>query len=71
MAPSIREKNMAEAVDDWRALKLLETAIGREAVEKLCEDFLGAPIDNGLVPEGDALYHLREKINQKIKELCV
>lgn len=71
VAPSIREKNMAEAVDDWRALKLLETAIGREAVEKLCEDFLGAPIDNGLVPEGDALFHLREKINQKIKELCV
>jgi len=68
VAPSIREKLMAEAMDDLRALKLLESRIGRAAVLALCEKFLGEPITNELIPEGDALYALRMLINEKIKE---
>ncbi|MBE5782789.1 MAG: DUF4091 domain-containing protein [Clostridiales bacterium] len=68
-APSIREKMMQEAMDDVRALKLLESAIGREKVEALCEETLGAPLSITLTPEEDALLTLRLKINEKIKEM--
>ncbi|MBQ4324136.1 MAG: DUF4091 domain-containing protein [Clostridia bacterium] len=67
VAPSIREKHMAEAIDDLRALRLLEQSIGREKVLALCEDILQAPINNKLIPAGDQLYTLREKVNQAIK----
>ncbi|MGN1345668.1 MAG: DUF4091 domain-containing protein [Eubacteriales bacterium] len=69
--PSIREKLMCEAFDDLRALKLLESLIGREAVLEFCEKRLGAKINSTLIPEGNELYALREEINQKIKEKSV
>ena len=65
VVPSIREKLMAEAFDDLRALKLLEQKIGREATLALCEGALG-PITCRTIPEGEAMRHLRETINQAI-----
>lgn len=65
VAPSIREKLMAEAMDDLRALKLLESKIGREATLALCEDFIGK-ITPFTIPEGEQLRELRELINAKI-----
>ena len=67
VVPSIREKLMAEAFDDLRALKLLESKIGRGAVLKICEAKLGT-IDSHTDPNADSLYELRQIINDKIKE---
>jgi hypothetical protein len=69
VTPSIREKLMREAMDDLRALKLLELKIGREKTLALCEEKLGA-INVFTIPKGDALRELREIINAKIEE-CV
>ena len=63
--PSIREKLMGEAIDDLRALKLLESKIGREATLKLCEDRLGE-ITATNIPSGEALRLLREEVNEMI-----
>ena len=65
--PSIREKLMAEAMDDLRALKLLESKIGREKTLKICEDKLGS-ITVHTIPVGEELRELREIINAKIAE---
>ncbi len=67
-APSVREKLMAEAFDDCRALKLLEGYIGREAVLALCEETLGGPVNTVTIPEKDALVVLRERVNALIRE---
>lgn len=67
--PSIREKLMCEAMDDLRALKLLESRIGREKTLALCEEKLDT-INVFTVPEGEALRELREIVNAKIEE-CV
>lgn len=67
VVPSIREKLMAEAFDDLRALKLLESMIGRKEVLAICESKLGT-IDSHTDPSADALYELREIVNYKIKE---
>lgn len=66
-APSLREKHMAEAFDDLRALKLLEKFVGRDNVLKLCEEKLGE-ININLIPEENALFELRELINSEIKK---
>lgn len=68
VAPSVREKHMAEGMDDLRALTLLETLIGRESTLSLCEKILGAPIDHKLIPEEDQMLQLRERINKEIKK---
>ena len=60
---------MREAMDDYRALKLLETLIGRERTLAVLEEKLGA-ITVYTIPEGEALRELREIINAKIEE-CV
>ena len=65
VVPSVREKLMAEAMDDLRALKLLESKIGREATLALCEKHLGK-IDTRNIPTGEALRLLREEVNKKI-----
>ena len=65
--PSIGEKLMGEAMDDVRALKTLESAIGREAVIALCEKILGKPISNTLVPDKQDMVTLRLAINEEIK----
>ncbi len=67
-APSLREKHMAEAFDDIRALKLLESLIGRDEVLRICEEKLGK-ISCTLIPEGNEMFELRELINEKLKEL--
>ena len=66
--PSVREKLMAEAVDDYRALMLLESLIGRDQVLALCEKELAAPIHCRTTVRGDALLRLRQKINAKIRD---
>ena len=65
ICPSIREKLMCEAFDDLRALKLLESKIGRAATLALCEEKLGE-ITCYTVPKGEALRELREAVNEKI-----
>ena len=65
VVPSIREKMMAEAFDDLRALKLLEMYIGRDAVLALCEEKLGE-VSWQTIPEEEALRELREAVNAKI-----
>ena len=65
VAPSIREKLMAEAFDDLRALKLLESKIGRQETLAICESKLG-PITCRTIPEGEALRELRETVNRAI-----
>ena len=69
VVPSIREKLMGEAFDDLRALKLLESKIGRETTLALCEEKLGE-ITAHTIPDAEALRELRETINNKIKENC-
>lgn len=70
VVPSIREKLMAEAFDDFRALKLLETRIGREAVLELCERRLGT-VSWQTIPEEDALISLREEVNRRIRDTLI
>ena len=65
--PSIREELMREAMDDLRALKLLESKIGREKTLAICEEKLGG-IDAYMIPEGEAMRELREIINASIEE---
>ena len=69
VVPSLREKLMGEAIDDLRALKLLESMIGREATIALCEEKIGK-IDLYTIPTGEALRELRETVNEKISAQC-
>ncbi len=65
--PSLREKQMCEAMNDYRALCLLESWIGHEAVLRICEEVLGQKIDYLTIPDsGDAMLALRERINLEI-----
>ena len=68
VVPSIREKLMGEAFDDLRALKLLESKIGREETLKICEETLGGKISNTLIPDTDTLHKLRNKVNRLCAE---
>ncbi len=66
--PSLRLKVFLEAIQDRRALKLLEGYIGKDEVVKLIEaeglvDFFNYPSD------AHYLLRLREAVNQKINEL--
>ena len=70
VVPSLREKLMAEAFDDLRALRLLESLIGREQTLALCQSFLGEEISFHTIPEGEALRLLREEINHRIVTAC-
>ena len=58
---------MREAMDDLRALKLLESKIGREKTLAICEEKLGT-ITAYTLPESEALRELREIINASIEE---
>ena len=65
--PSLREKQMCAAINDFRALCLLESLIGRSAVLALCEGVLGREIDYHAVPESHKqMIALREAINDAI-----
>lgn len=66
---SIRMEVFYEALQDQRALQLLETMIGREQVLDLLEYELAKPITFSEYPKSsDWLLNMREKINQQIKE---
>lgn len=65
--PSIREMLMREAMDDLRALRLLESIIGREKTLAICEKKLGE-ITAYTIPIGEELRELREIINAEISK---
>ncbi len=59
-----------DALQDIRALKLLEQAIGHDAVVELIETCAGMVIKPNVYPKNaDFLLSLRETINQKIDEI--
>ena len=71
VSPSIRELQMRDAINDYSALKLLESKIGRDATLKLCDAFFGEPVSVYTVPRsGDEMLSFRALINQKIEEIC-
>ena len=62
------EKQMREAISDYRALKLLESLIGYDATLALCEELLCRPVDIQTLPETDEqLLSLREAVNARIE----
>ncbi len=66
---SIRVVVFTEALQDLRAMKLLESLAGRDFVMKLLEGELESPITFFEYPKGaDYLLNLRQKINTAIKE---
>lgn len=66
---SIRLMVLYEAIQDHRALKLLEQYIGREAVITLLEEDLSEPITFKTYPKSAAyLILIRNKINRAIKQ---
>ncbi len=68
--PSLREKYMCEAMNDLRALKLLESFIGYEKVISLCEDFFGKKIDSDTMPQNEnEMILFRETINDLIEKV--
>ena len=67
--PSLREKLMMDALSDCRALRLLETLIGREATLALCAEVLGEAITIRTLPtSAEQMLALRERINQAIEQ---
>lgn len=67
--PSLREMNMRDAMNDYRALKLCESLIGRQATLDLCENILGEKISVTTLPKNvEKMIALRRGINEKIKE---
>lgn len=66
---SMREKYMCEAMNDYRALKLLESFIGYDSVMELCEEYFGQKVDKDMIPaSGEIMIGFREMINAKIRE---
>jgi len=66
---SIRMKVFYEALQDLRAMQLLESYIGKEAVMELLEEELAEPITFKAYPRDQAwLLAKREQVNQRIKE---
>ena len=65
---SLREKGMRAAINDYRALKLLESLIGYEATLKLCENALKKPIDFLTIPDSaKMMLAMREAVNTAIE----
>ena len=65
--PSLREKLMGEALNDYRALMLLESLAGREFTEALCDSFFGKRMNDTTIPESaEQMLAFREKINEEI-----
>ena len=66
---SLRLEVFYEALQDFRALQLLESYVGKEAVIELIEEDLSEPLTFTKYPQGNAwLLEKRELINRKIKE---
>ena len=69
VTPSLREKYMKEAINDHRALCLLEEYIGREGVLALCRDFFGGTADYLTIPAtATEMLAFRELINREIEK---
>lgn len=67
--PSLRLKVFYDGFEDFAALKLLESKIGRDKVIELIDKDLFKPLTFMEYPhENDWLLEIREKINQMIKE---
>ena len=65
---SLRLKAFNEAISDLRALRLLESLIGREKVLKMLEKGLDKPLTFSEYPRSEEwLYHKREEINRAIR----
>ena len=65
---SLRLLVAQEAFNDLRALRLLETLSGRDAVLKLIDEDLIIPITFSNFPQNDEyIINLRDKVNNKIK----
>lgn len=67
--PSLREKSMCEAINDHRALCLLEQFIGYDGVIRLCEEFFGERITCTTVPESaKQMLEFRAMIEREIEK---
>ena len=68
--PSIREKQMGDAMNDYRALRLLESLVGRAEALKICAEALGADKVGVYTLPGDplAIIKMREAVNAAIEE---
>lgn len=67
---SLRLDVTFNALQDIRAMKLLESYIGHDAVVKLIEDYAGMEIKLNKYPmNAEFILGLREKINEKIEEV--
>nr|WP_246183391.1 glycoside hydrolase domain-containing protein [Paenibacillus methanolicus] len=67
---SIRLEVFAEALQDLRAMELLESRIGKEAVVALIEDGLERPITFSDYPRSASwLLEVRERVNGKLADL--
>lgn len=67
---SLRLEVFYEALQDLRALKLLESYIGKEEVVKMLEDGLDQPITFKEYPSDDQwLLNIRKQVNDRIKEV--
>ena len=67
--PSLREERMRDAMNDLRALRLLESYVGRERVLEICTEVLSKKIDFVCIPEsGEEMMALRERINTEIEK---
>jgi len=65
--PSLRERQMCEAINDYRALRLLESRIGYDAVMRICTEVMGGEINILTLPQNDTvLLTLRERINREL-----
>ena len=63
--PSLRMKVFAEGLDDYRALKLLESKIGREKVLAFMEKTIGK-VHYKFCPTNSQLFEFRQKLNDEI-----
>ena len=67
--PSLREKQMLAAMSDYRALRLLESLIGREETMALCKKMLGERIDPTTVCKtGNEHLAFRAAVNERIEK---
>jgi hypothetical protein len=66
---SLREKQMRDAMNDHRALMLLESLIGKQRTLGVCSEVMGGEIDIFTLPKsGEQMDALRQKINTEIRK---
>ena len=65
--PSLRLKVFYEGLNDYRALQLLESLIGREETLKFIKDTIGE-VSYKFCPSGKQLFQFREKLNKEISK---